>query len=145
MITERDLEPRKVLINGQRVRLAGDHLPDVEVASNVRMLMRDQLDHEAVCVTARDRIMWLSQENERLRTELQARRSSSRATVGEVDKTIAAAKKIDAAIRSMAGKRLPIRFPDDETAMAITAIVENAGKVAKAILTEHSPPAKSAT
>jgi hypothetical protein len=65
-------EPRKVLINGHLVRLAGDHMPDVEVASRVRMLMRDQIDHEAICVTARDRIMWLSQEVERLSEALKA-------------------------------------------------------------------------
>lgn len=64
------VEHRKVLINGHRVRLAGDHLSDSEVASNVRMLMRDEIDHEAVCITARDRIMWLSQEVERLRAAL---------------------------------------------------------------------------
>ena len=33
---------------------------DAQVAGVVRMLMRDQLDHEVVCVMARDRIMALS-------------------------------------------------------------------------------------
>lgn len=35
---------------------------DVEVASKVRMLTRNQLDHEAVCTLARDRIMALHKE-----------------------------------------------------------------------------------
>lgn len=35
-------------------------LSDFEVAVKVRMLMRDQLDHEAICELARDRIMGLS-------------------------------------------------------------------------------------
>ncbi len=42
---------------------------DLEVALRIRMLYRDQLDHEAVCTGARDRIMYLSQENERLTAE----------------------------------------------------------------------------
>jgi hypothetical protein len=42
------------------------HLSDLEMAGKVRMLYRDQLDHEAVCVGARDRIMYLSQQNEEL-------------------------------------------------------------------------------
>jgi len=41
------------------------NLSDLEVALRVRMLMRSDLDHEAVCVGARDRIMFLSQEVDR--------------------------------------------------------------------------------
>jgi hypothetical protein len=37
-------------------------LSDLEMAGKVRMLMRGDLDHEAVCVGARDRIMYLSQQ-----------------------------------------------------------------------------------
>ena len=37
-------------------RSCGAHLSDAEVASKVRMLMRGDLDHEAVCAMARDRI-----------------------------------------------------------------------------------------
>ena len=37
----------------------GGTLSDMEVASAVRMLMRDDLDHEMVCVTARNRIILL--------------------------------------------------------------------------------------
>lgn len=42
-------------------------LSHVEAGGMARMLMRDQLDHEAVCCMARDRILHLAQENERLR------------------------------------------------------------------------------
>lgn len=38
----------------------GAHLSDKEVGLRVRMLMRDDLDHEAVCCMARDRIRYLS-------------------------------------------------------------------------------------
>lgn len=43
----------------------GSNLSDIQVAGEVRMLMRDDLNHEAVCIMARDRIMYLSQEVER--------------------------------------------------------------------------------
>lgn len=42
------------------------HLSDIEVASKVRMLMRSDLDHEAVCMAGRDRIMYLNQKVEQL-------------------------------------------------------------------------------
>lgn len=42
--------------------IAGAHLSDLEVAVQVRALMRDDLDHEAVLVTARDRILYLSEQ-----------------------------------------------------------------------------------
>lgn len=42
---------------------------DLEVAFMVRMLMRDQLNHEQVCTGSRDRIMFLSQEVERLKQQ----------------------------------------------------------------------------
>lgn len=45
--------------------MCGQHLSDLEVASEVRMLTRSQLDHEAVCTMARDRIMYLSQQLEK--------------------------------------------------------------------------------
>ncbi len=38
------------------------HLSDLEMAGKVRMLMRNDLDHEAVCTGSRDRIMYLSQQ-----------------------------------------------------------------------------------
>ena len=49
-----------------RKSLAGAHLSDAEVAGRVRMLMRTDLDHEAVCVMGRDRIQWLSAVNAEL-------------------------------------------------------------------------------
>ena len=42
-------------------RGTGGHLSDAEIADKVRMLMRGDLDHEAVCVMARDRIKYLSE------------------------------------------------------------------------------------
>jgi len=42
-------------------------LSDAEIAGEVRMLMRDDIMFEAVVCAARDRILHLSQENERLR------------------------------------------------------------------------------
>ena len=39
------------------------HLSDLEVAGMDRMLMRHDLEHEAVCCGSRDRIMYLSQMN----------------------------------------------------------------------------------
>lgn len=47
--------------------MCGAHLTDEEVANKVRMLMRGDLDHEAVCTMARDRIMALSQELQELK------------------------------------------------------------------------------
>lgn len=53
--------------NGQKdIPMAAPHLSDLEVAGKVRMLLRDQLDHEVICTLARDRIMALSKEVERL-------------------------------------------------------------------------------
>ena len=45
------------------------HLSDEEVASKVRMLCRNDLDHEPVVCAARDRILTLSDELARLRSE----------------------------------------------------------------------------
>jgi hypothetical protein len=42
------------------LELAGGHLSDDDVARVVRMLYRDDVDHEGVCTVARDRIVWLS-------------------------------------------------------------------------------------
>jgi hypothetical protein len=49
---------------------AMNYLSDLEMAFKVRMLMRNDLDHEAVCTAARDRIMWLSQQLEEQRTKI---------------------------------------------------------------------------
>jgi len=54
---------RMATINGQRVPLCGDQFTDAQIAGKVRMLYRDQIDHEAVCTMARDRIVWLAEQN----------------------------------------------------------------------------------
>jgi hypothetical protein len=46
-------------------------LSDEEVAGLVRMLMRDQFNHEQICCVARDRILHLTQDRARLLTALQ--------------------------------------------------------------------------
>lgn len=51
----------------------GAHLSDAVVAGRVRMLMRTDLDHEAVCCMARDRIRDLSREVARQRSLLGSR------------------------------------------------------------------------
>lgn len=56
--------------NGHTHQISAPDLSDFEVAGQVRMLMRDQLNHEHVCTMARDRIMCLSAENEALREAL---------------------------------------------------------------------------
>lgn len=56
-----------------------------EAAGTIRMLMRDQLDHEAICCMARDRILHLAQENERLRVELSHLRTEPASPSQEAD------------------------------------------------------------
>lgn len=63
--------------NGQTHPISGSELDDREVARRVRMLMRRDLDHELVCVLARDRIMALVKENEQLRKQLSEPATSS--------------------------------------------------------------------
>jgi hypothetical protein len=46
-------------------------LTDEQVAGMVRMLGRSDLDHEMVCVAARDRIMALSAELEKLKAPME--------------------------------------------------------------------------
>jgi hypothetical protein len=48
----------------------GAQLSDAVVASRVRMLMRNDLDHEMVCVLARDRIRDLSRKVASLEAQL---------------------------------------------------------------------------
>lgn len=55
---------------GKTFPISMSHLTDEMMASRVRMLMRDELPHEAVCVAARDRIMCLSAEKAALREAL---------------------------------------------------------------------------
>jgi uncharacterized coiled-coil DUF342 family protein len=53
----------------EKNRMAGGKFSDIEAASMVRMLMRGDLNHEFVCLVGRDRIMYLSQEVDRLTAE----------------------------------------------------------------------------
>ena len=55
-----------------RANMLGPQIPDEMVANMVRMLFRDQLDHEFVCTLARDRIRVLMAEKESLEKQLQA-------------------------------------------------------------------------
>lgn len=58
-----------VTVHGKARPMQDADLPDEAVAGIVRMLMRDQLDHERVCTMARDRILYLSQTGTTLRAE----------------------------------------------------------------------------
>lgn len=55
---------------GQVHPISGPQYSDIEVAGLVRMLMRDQLNHEMVCVLARDRIVHLSERVAELEEKL---------------------------------------------------------------------------
>lgn len=62
-------EVRTYTWNGSTHEISAPDLSDFEVAGRVRMLMRDQLNHEHVCTMARDRIMCLTAEAAALRNE----------------------------------------------------------------------------
>ncbi len=64
---QRDVAKKMVVVNGQSHEIMRPDISDATVASRVRMLMPGQLDHEFVCMLARDRILYLSQELDRLR------------------------------------------------------------------------------
>ncbi len=53
---------RQVLTRVRERPHLGDNLTDSEMAGKIRMMMRDDLDHELVCVMARDRIISLSDQ-----------------------------------------------------------------------------------
>lgn len=57
-LADLDAEMRRVTNHG-RPRDAHADWSDQRVAGQARMLYRDQLDHEAICVTVRDRILSL--------------------------------------------------------------------------------------
>lgn len=57
---------------GNKREAAYPWLSDVEIASEVRMLMRNDIAHEMIVCAARDRILHLSEENERLRKAIDA-------------------------------------------------------------------------
>lgn len=64
---------------------ATPHMSDGYVASEVRMLMRGQLNHEAVVTTAANRLSKLAIENAQLRAELAELRSCSSIKPKEFD------------------------------------------------------------
>lgn len=77
--------------HGDRREISAPHLSDEEVAGRVRMLMRDQLDHEAVCTLGRDRIMCLTEEL-----------ATARARISELEAlTAALLKAVEASNRTM--------------------------------------------
>jgi len=57
-----DDDRKLITVNGHEHEIDGALLSDMEVAGRIRMLMRGQLDHEAVCTTARDRIVYLADQ-----------------------------------------------------------------------------------
>lgn len=63
---------REYTWNGTTHPIGKPHLTDEEMAGEVRMLMRDQLDHEAICTAARDRIMCLVAEKKALQEALES-------------------------------------------------------------------------
>lgn len=52
--------------NNTDIPIGMSHLEDAEMAGEVRMLMRNQLNHEHICTSARDRIMCLMKERDTL-------------------------------------------------------------------------------
>lgn len=56
------LGSQTITVNGHTHQVQAAGLSDMDVASKVRMLMRDDFDHEAVCTMARDRIVYLSDQ-----------------------------------------------------------------------------------
>ena len=70
----KDLEFRlsrvqKIVVDGY-MRMPYGHLTHEQMAGMVRMLMRDTLNHEAIVVAARDRIIYLAREVEDLKEVL---------------------------------------------------------------------------
>lgn len=66
-------------------RLMMGHDSDIQIASRVRMLMRDELDHEAVVTAARDRICALTVEKTTLATACRTARADLLRHFGDTD------------------------------------------------------------
>lgn len=62
MSTAEPTEDSRIIVNGHVHGVQEHWISNAEVAGTVRMLMRNQLDHERVCTLARDRILFLDQE-----------------------------------------------------------------------------------
>jgi hypothetical protein len=61
--------------NGHTHPISSLHMSDFHVACRVRMLMRDDMDHEHVCTLTRDRLMALVKEKAALVAEVAALRA----------------------------------------------------------------------
>jgi hypothetical protein len=61
---------RTFVFLGHTRTISCSELSDEEMAGTVRMLLRSDVFHEAICVGARDRILCLTQENTALRKQL---------------------------------------------------------------------------
>lgn len=71
--------------NGHKREAAYPWLSDVEIAGEVRMLMRTDIAHEMVVCAARDRILHLSEEVERLRAALRPFAECKTTSTGDRD------------------------------------------------------------
>jgi hypothetical protein len=84
----RPTDRKLIMVNGHAHEIQGAGLSDMEVAGEVRMLHRSQLNHESICTLARDRIVYLA---DRL-GEIEA---SAVAPVSQADITAGAAAIVD--------------------------------------------------
>lgn len=75
----RDVKP--VVETRSLSELAGGHLSHAQVATEVAMLTRTQIDHEAVCIMAKDRIRYLARELETAQAELRGIKEPERPTM----------------------------------------------------------------
>lgn len=64
------LPAKMVVINGRAFEIQSPDLSDFEVAGRVRMLMRSDWDHEAICTLARDRIVYLADQLQLARDQI---------------------------------------------------------------------------
>ncbi|CAB4167967.1 hypothetical protein UFOVP860_72 [uncultured Caudovirales phage] len=62
MSTAEPTEASRITVNGHEQGVQEHWISNADVAGAVRMLMRDQFDHERVCTLGRDRIVFLDQE-----------------------------------------------------------------------------------
>lgn len=88
-------EASRITVNGHEQGVQEHWISNAEVAGTVRMLFRDQLDHERVCTLGRDRILFLDQELRRALAAL-ADLSAERDAWAEALRVAATAELIDA-------------------------------------------------
>lgn len=104
--------------NGKTLPIGSPHLSDVDVAIRVRMLMRDQLNHEIVCTDARDRIMCLVAEKAALREALAAIERGDDSRDGMQGDIARAALQKDRASADMCEDCPPSDYPTQKTRCA---------------------------